>query len=214
MGNSVTPEVEVLSKMIRQYFSQEQSEEKTIQALNHLRCVLHEISPFAQEPVDCVLWVKADEIVANDYNPNVMAPSEKKLLKQSLEKDGFTQPIVVSEETSHYLMVDGFHRQLLGRRTVTGKRLKGWLPVTCINPDRKGQTSRIAATIRHNRARGKHQITSMSDIVRDLSRLGWTDERIGTELGMDQDEVLRLKQISGLTELFQQADFSPAWTVT
>lgn len=214
MGNSVTPEVEVLSKMIRQYFSQEQSEEKTKQALNHLRCVLHEISPFAQEPVDCVLWVKADEIVANDYNPNVMAPSEKKLLKQSLEKDGFTQPIVVSEETSHYLVVDGFHRQLLGRRTVTGKRLKGWLPVTCINPDRKGQTSRIAATIRHNRARGKHQITSMSDIVRDLSRLGWTDERIGTELGMDQDEVLRLKQISGLTELFQQADFSPAWTVT
>ena len=214
MGNSVTPEVEVLSKMIRQYFSQEQSEEKTIQALNHLRCVLHEISPFAQEPVDCVLWVKADEIVATDYNPNVMAPSEKKLLKQSLEKDGFTQPIVVSEETSHYLVVDGFHRQLLGRRTVTGKRLKGWLPVTCINPDRKGQTSRIAATIRHNRARGKHQITSMSDIVRDLSRLGWTDERIGTELGMDQDEVLRLKQISGLTELFQQADFSPAWTVT
>ena len=214
MGNSVTPEVEVLSKMVRQYFSQEQSEEKTIQALNHLRCVLHEISPFAQEPVDCVLWVKADEIVANDYNPNVMAPSEKKLLKQSLEKDGFTQPIVVSEETSHYLVVDGFHRQLLGRRTVTGKRLKGWLPVTCINPDRKGQTSRIAATIRHNRARGKHQITSMSDIVRDLSRLGWTDERIGTELGMDQDEVLRLKQISGLTELFQQADFSPAWTVT
>ncbi|HAJ8966432.1 IbrB-like domain-containing protein [Escherichia coli] len=214
MGNSVTPEVEVLSKMIRQYFSQEQSEEKTIQALNHLRCVLHEISPFAQEPVDCVLWVKADEIVANDYNPNVMAPSEKKLLKQSLEKDSFTQPIVVSEETSHYLVVDGFHRQLLGRRTVTGKRLKGWLPVTCINPDRKGQTSRIAATIRHNRARGKHQITSMSDIVRDLSRLGWTDERIGTELGMDQDEVLRLKQISGLTELFQQADFSPAWTVT
>ena len=214
MGNSVTPEVEVLSKMIRQYFSQEQSEEKTIQALNHLRCVLHEISPFAQEPVDCVLWVKADEIVANDYNPNVMAPSEKKLLKQSLEKDGFTQPIVVSEETSHYLVVDGFHRQLLGSRTVTGKRLKGWLPVTCINPDRKGQTSRIAATIRHNRARGKHQITSMSDIVRDLSRLGWTDERIGTELGMDQDEVLRLKQISGLTELFQQADFSPAWTVT
>lgn len=79
--------------------------------------------------------------------------------------------------------------------------------------ERKGQASRIAATIRHNRARGKHQITSMSDIVRDLSRLGWTDERIGTELGMDQDEVLRLKQISGLTELFQEDNFSPSWTV-
>lgn len=84
--------------------------------------------------------------------------------------------------------------------------------MTCINPERKGQASRIAATIRHNRA-GKHQITSMSDIVRDLSRLGWTDERIGTELGMDEDEVLRLKQISGLTELFLEEDFSPAWTV-
>ncbi|EEV7009121.1 ParB/RepB/Spo0J family partition protein [Escherichia coli] len=213
MGDSVT--AEILGNMIRQYFSQARTEDEegTIQALNHLRKVLHEVSPFAREPVDCVLWVKADDVVANDYNPNVMAPGEKKLLKQSLKKDGFTQPLVVSEEKSHYLVVDGFHRQLLSREADTGKRLKGWLPVACINQERKGQASRIAATIRHNRARGKHQITSMSDIVRDLSRLGWTDERIGAELGMDQDEVLRLKQISGLTELFQEADFSTAWTV-
>lgn len=80
MGDSVTPEVEVLSNMIRQYFSQERSEEETIRALNHLRRVLHEVSPFAQEPVDCVLWVKADEVVANDYNPNVMSSSEKSCL--------------------------------------------------------------------------------------------------------------------------------------
>ncbi len=213
MGDSVKPEMELLDNMIRQYFSQKLNEEETIQALNHLRCILHEISPFSKEPVDCVLWVKADDVVANDYNPNVMAPGEKKLLKQSLEKDGFTQPVVVSEEKKHYLVVDGFHRQLLGRKADTGKRLNGWLPVVRINPERKGQAARIAATIRHNRARGKHQITSMSDIVRDLSRLGWTDERIGTELGMDQDEVLRLKQISGLTELFQEEGFSPAWTV-
>lgn len=205
--------LKVLSDMIFHYFSKSSTEEETINALNHLRKTLHEISPFSREPVDCVLWVKADEIVANDYNPNVMAPSEKKLLKQSLDKDGFTQPVVVSNEKDHYLVVDGFHRQLLGREADTGKRLKGWLPVVCINPDRRGQATRIAATIRHNRARGKHQITSMSDIVRDLSRLGWTDERIGIELGMDQDEVLRLKQISGLTELFQEEDFSPAWTV-
>ncbi|EFW0051392.1 ParB N-terminal domain-containing protein [Escherichia coli] len=211
MGDSVTPET--LDNMIRQYFSQVRTEKESIQALNHLRRVLHEVSPFAQEPVDCVLWVKADEVVANDYNPNVMALGEKKLLKQSLEKDGFTQPVVVSEEKNHYLVVDGFHRQLLGREADAGKRLRGWLPVACINPERKGQAARIAATIRHNRARGKHQITLMSDIVRDLSRLGWTNERIGTELGMDQDEVLRLKQISGLTELFQEEDFSSAWTV-
>ncbi|EJH8357793.1 ParB N-terminal domain-containing protein [Shigella flexneri] len=211
MGDSVTPET--LGNMIRQYFSQVRTEKESIQALNHLRRVLHEVSPFAQEPVDCVLWVKADEVVANDYNPNVMALGEKKLLKQSLEKDGFTQPVVVSEEKNHYLVVDGFHRQLLGREADAGKRLRGWLPVACISPERKGQAARIAATIRHNRARGKHQITLMSDIVRDLSRLGWTNERIGTELGMDQDEVLRLKQISGLTELFQEEDFSSAWTV-
>ena len=179
MGDPLTPEI--LAAMIRQYFCQHLSEEETINALNYLRRVLHEVSPFAQEPVDCVLWVKADE--------------------------------VVSEEKEHYLVVDGFHRQLLGREAGTGKRLRGWLPVTCINPERKGQAARMAATIRHNRARGKHQITSMSDIVRDLSRLGWSDERIGTELGMDQDEVLRLKQISGLTELFQDENFSPAWTV-
>lgn len=211
MGNSVT--LEVLSDMISLYFSQVQTEEETIRALNHLRRVLHEVSPFSLEPVDCVLWVKADEVVPNDYNPNVMAPGEKKLLKQSLEKDGFTQPVVVSEEKNHYLVVDGFHRQLLGRKAGIGKRLKGWLPVVCINPERKGQAERIAVTIRHNRARGKHQVTSMSDIVRDLSLQGWTDERIGTELGMDRDEVLRLKQISGLTELFQEESFSPAWTV-
>ncbi|UMS25428.1 IbrB-like domain-containing protein [Escherichia coli] len=211
MGHTVT--LEELTDIIRQYFSQEKNEEETIQALNHLRRTLHAHSPFAHEPVDYVLWVKADEVVANDYNPNVMVAGEKKLLKQSLEKDGFTQPVVVSEENNHYLVVDGFHRQLLGRSSETGKRLRGWLPVACINPERKGQAARIAATIRHNRARGKHQIASMSDIVRDLSRLGWSDERIGTELGMDQDEVLRLKQISGLTELFQAEDFSPAWTI-
>ncbi|EAQ1372333.1 transcriptional regulator [Salmonella enterica subsp. enterica serovar Muenchen] len=212
MGDSVI--LETLADMIRQYFSQDRPEGETIEALNQLRRTLHDVSPFAQEPVDCVLWVKSEEVMANDYNPNVMAPAEKKLLKQSLEKDGFTQPVVVAEEQDCYLVVDGFHRQLLGRDSSgAGKRLKGWLPVVCINPERRGQAARIAATIRHNRARGKHQITSMSDIVRDLSRLGWTDERIGTELGMDQDEVLRLKQISGLTELFLEEDFSPAWTI-
>ncbi len=84
-------------------------------------------------------------------------------------------PVVVSEEKNHFLVVDGFHRQLLGRASDTGKRLRGRLPVACINPERKGQAASIAATIRHNRARDKYQITSMSDIVRDLARLGWTD---------------------------------------
>lgn len=212
MGDTVT--LEQVNEFITQYFSQCGPDDEKVAALNYLRKTLHELSPFAREPVDLVLWVKAGEVVANDYNPNVMAAGEKKLLQRSLREDGFTQPVVVSEDKGHYLIVDGFHRQLLGRReSGAGKRLKGWLPVTCINPERKGQAERIASTIRHNRARGKHQITFMSDIVRDLTRLGWTDERIGQELGMDSDEVLRLKQISGLTELFEEDEFSSAWTV-
>lgn len=203
-----------MENAVRRYVKAAGSTEATIRALNHLRQVLHELSPFAGEPVDCVLWVRAEEVVANDYNPNVMAPAEKKLLQRSLEEDGFTQPVVVAEDKGKYVVVDGYHRQLLGRdKGRSEEQLKGWLPVTRIRPERKGQASRIAATIRHNRARGKHQITPMSDIVRDLSRQGWADERIGAELGMEQDEVLRLKQISGLTELFEGEAFSPAWTV-
>lgn len=212
MGDIVTREQ--VDSLISRYFSQHISDEEKVSALNHFRQTLHELSPFSREPVDLVLWVKASEVVANDYNPNVMAAGEKKLLQRSLQEDGFTQPVVVSEDKGQYLVVDGFHRQLLGRReSGAGKRLKGWLPVSCINPDRKGQAERIASTIRHNRARGKHQIMSMSDIVRDLARLGWQDDRISEELGMDRDEILRLKQISGLTELFEKEDFSPAWIV-
>ncbi|SQM82759.1 ParB-like nuclease [Escherichia coli] len=123
MGDSVTPEI--IGNMIRQYFSQERPEEETIQALNHLRRVLHEVSPFAHEPVDCVLWVKADEVVANDYNPNVMAPGEKKLLKQSLEKDGFTQPVVVSEEKNHVPGGGWFSSPGAGQGSRYGKTSEG-----------------------------------------------------------------------------------------
>lgn len=213
MGNSITREQ--ITILIQEYIAQFcSSESKKIAELNYLRRKLHELSPFQQEPIDCVLWVKASEVIANNYNPNVMAPNEKKLLQLSLLEDGFTQPVVVSENKTHYVVVDGFHRQLLGRDPKgAGKRLNGWLPVTCINPERRGKSLRIAATIRHNRARGKHQVMSMSDIVRDLTRLGWDNERIGIELGMDPDEVLRLKQISGLAELFMEEEFSESWTV-
>ncbi|EFK4582231.1 IbrB-like domain-containing protein [Escherichia coli] len=210
MGDLVTKEQ--LTEILHLYFLQQYTDDEKVAALNYLRRKLHEYSLFKHEPVDCVLWVRSENIVANDYNPNVMAPCEKRLLQYSLQEDGFTQPIVVSEEKGVYLVVDGYHRQLLGKKGA-GKRLKGWLPVTCINPERKGQAARIAATIRHNRARGKHQVSSMSDIVRDLSRLGWSDEQIGLELGMDLDEVLRLKQISGLAELFLEEKYSAAWTV-
>jgi len=213
MGHTVT--LEKIEELIQGYVVNLRTDDEKIDAINKLKECLHKLSPFAREPVDCVLWVRADQVTANDYNPNVMAPSEKRLLLHSLIADGFTQPVVVSEDRGKYIVVDGFHRQLLGKKTSgAGKFLKGYLPVTCINDDRKGKAERIAATIRHNRARGKHQIASMSDIVRDLIRLGWSGEQIAQELGMDPDEVLRLKQISGLTELFDGEEFSRAWTLS
>ena len=190
-------------------------EDKRIEAINAFRQAIHENSPFREQPVDCVLWIKQDEITANDYNPNNVAPPEKRLLCKSLEMDGFTQPIVVTEsEARHYEIVDGFHRHEIGsNRAVLKRQLKGYLPVTCLRKERQKKFDRIAATIRHNRARGRHQINAMSDIVRELKQLGWDDERISQELGMDSDEVLRLKQINGLLELFADRRYSEAWTV-
>lgn len=190
-------------------------EDKRIEAINAFRQAIHENSPFREQPVDCVLWIKQDEITANDYNPNNVAPPEKRLLCKSLEMDGFTQPIVVTEsEARHYEIVDGFHRHEIGsNRAVLKRQLKGYLPVTCLRKEQQKKFDRIAATIRHNRARGRHQINAMSDIVRELVQLGWDDERISQELGMDSDEVLRLKQINGLLELFADRRYSEAWTV-
>lgn len=188
------------------------SEKERIEAINEFRMAIHSVSPFREEPVDCVLWVKSDHISPNDYNPNNVAPPEKKLLLKSIEADGFTQPIVVVHSTEEeYEIIDGFHRHELGAgKAALKSRLKGYLPVACLE---RGRHERMAATIRHNRARGRHQIGAMSEIVRELSQLGWSEEKIGKDLGMDEDEVLRLKQINGLQELFADRRFSKAWTV-
>ncbi|BCU56541.1 IbrB-like domain-containing protein [Enterobacter kobei] len=186
-----------------------------IDAINTFRLALHDLSPFRDQPVDCVLWVKHETVEPNSYNPNNVAPPEKRLLLKSLELDGFTQPVVaIRNGANEYEIVDGFHRHELGKsKPALQKQLKGYLPVTCLRASRTRKSERMAATIRHNRARGRHQIQEMSDIVRELAQLGWEDERIGKELGMDSDEVLRLKQINGLLEMFADRRFSSAWTV-
>jgi ParB-like chromosome segregation protein Spo0J len=187
-------------------------EKERIAALNDIRQKLHTVSPMRDEPVDCVLWVPAEQIEANDYNPNVVAPPEMKLLHTSIIKDGYTQPIVTFPENEKYTVVDGFHRNRCGKEYKDIKeRIKGYLPITIINTGREEKPDRIAATIRHNRARGTHQVKAMSDIVVDLARNNWSNEKIGKELGMEPDEVLRLKQITGLGELFAAGDFSEAW---
>lgn len=183
-----------------------------IEAINEAKRRLHEISPFCNEPTDCVLWVKGDQVEANDYNPNTVAPPEMKLLELSISEDGYTQPIVAWGKNDYYEVVDGFHRNRVGKECKSVReRVRGYLPITLINHAREDKGDRIASTIRHNRARGKHQVAAMSDIVLDLSRRNWSDAKIGRELGMEPDEVLRLKQITGLAELFSDAEFSKAW---
>jgi ParB-like chromosome segregation protein Spo0J len=160
----------------------------------------------AKHPVSKVMWVETEKVYANDYNPNSVAPPEMKLLEHSILSDGFTQPIVVWQTEEGYEVVDGFHRHMVGKKIGMKK-----LPVVVINSDRANREDRISATIRHNRARGKHQVGAMSDIIQELVRRNWSDEKISRELGMEPDEVLRLKQITGLAELFADQEFSEAW---
>lgn len=187
--------------------------DEKVSAINRIKLALHEISPFNSEPVDCVLWVKNSTVHANDYNPNSVAPPEMELLRLSIANDGYTQPIVsMKNEDDTREVIDGFHRNRVGKECEDiQRRVYGYLPVVTIRESQKGQNDRVASTIRHNRARGKHKVESMSDIVVDLKRRNWSDEKISKELGMDRDEVLRLSQISGLMDLFKDAEFSQAW---
>lgn len=190
-------------------------EDDLISEINSLKEMLHEISPFKNEPVDCVLWVKNELVHANDYNPNSVAPPEMELLKTSIMEDGYTQPIVTWPDKENSLeVVDGFHRNRVARECIDiNKRVMGYLPVVKIRTSQNDKGDRIAATIRHNRARGKHKVESMSDIVIELKRRNWSDARIAKNLGMDEDEVLRLCQITGMAELFSDADFSKSWDI-
>ena len=191
---------------------EEMDEEQRVSLLNETRRALHKVSPFKDEPVDCVEWRKLEFVYANDYNPNVVAPPEMELLRTSIASDGYTQPIVTWARDGFYEVVDGFHRNRVAREyPEVSARIRGYLPLTVINAEREDRGDRIASTIRHNRARGKHQIDSMAEIVVELRRRNWSNEKIGRELGMDADEVLRLAQITGLAEMFADRDFSEAW---
>lgn len=183
-----------------------------IDAINEIKALLKSISPFNDQPVECVQWVKSELVFANDYNPNSVAPPEMELLHTSIQEDGYTQPIVVWQHDGMYEVVDGFHRNRVGKEySDIRERIHGYLPVVVINDDREDKGDRIASTIRHNRARGKHKVEAMSDIVLDLKKRNWSDAKIAKELGMDADEVLRLAQIQGLAEMFADREFSQAW---
>jgi ParB-like chromosome segregation protein Spo0J len=157
-------------------------------------------------PVLDVKMVDIIKVVANSYNPNTVAPPEFKLLQHSIEEDGFTQPVVCyyDESNDKYIIVDGFHRYRCAKEIF---KLPA-IPIVVIDKPLK---ERIASTIRHNRARGKHGIEPMVDIVASLFKQGWDDAEIAKHLGMDADEVLRLKQATGLPEIFKNREYSKSW---
>ncbi len=158
-----------------------------------------------------VSLVPVDKVKGNDYNPNKVAPPEMQLLKLSIRKDGLTMPIVVAEEakSDNFVIVDGFHRSAICKQTKEIREgLKGYLPVVRLD---KSIEDRVASTVRHNMARGTHQVELTAKLIGLLKKHNWSNERIGKELGMEADEVLRLKQISGLAEAFADKAFSKSW---
>jgi len=164
-----------------------------------------------KSPVYGVRAVPIEKIQPNTYNPNAVAPPEMKLLYESIRQDGYTMPIVCyyAKEEDVYIIVDGFHRyRVMLEYPDIYEREKGMLPVSVID---KSLDQRMASTIRHNRARGSHDVELMSNIVRELHELGRSDAWISRHLGMDKDEILRLKQITGLAALFKDVKFGKAW---
>lgn len=166
-------------------------------------------------PVLNVQLVKAEQVQGNDYNPNKVAPPEMKLLKLSIKKDGVTMPVVVADQSNKnkpYVVVDGFHRTtVIQSDKEVNESLHGYVPVSKLN---KSIEDRITSTVRHNMARGTHQVELSAKLVAMLKKHNWTNARIGMELGMDADEVLRLKQITGLAELFKDREFSKSWEIS
>jgi ParB-like chromosome segregation protein Spo0J len=180
-----------------------------IEALNYVRSMLHTISPMKHHPVDFVAWEKSENIEGNDYNPNTVASPEMKLLITSIEEDGYTMPIVTCPEADGIRIVDGYHRrQSLLKSPKIEQSTNGWLPITYIREQHRERSDRMATTIRHNRARGSHDIDLMSSIVREMTEMGRSTEWIMKHVGMDRDEILRLKQFTGLASLFADKEFS------
>ena len=164
-----------------------------------------------RSPAYRVIAVPVEKVVPNSYNPNTVAPPEMKLLYESIKNDGYTMPVVCyyNKSDDKYIIVDGFHRyRIMLEHPDIYEREKGLLPVSVID---KPLEQRIASTIRHNRARGNHDVDLMGNIVKELHELGRSDAWISRHLGMDRDEILRLKQITGLAALFRDVKFGQAW---
>lgn len=195
-------------QLIREDF--ENAKDK-MQFINQLKEITHSLCPNNNNPVDKVIWVPIEKVQANDYNPNQVAKNEIKLLHTSISHDGYTQPVVIvyDSKIDKYVIIDGFHRYFTMKTNKDIRDLNGgYLPLVVLN---KSINDRMASTVRHNRARGKHSITGMSSIVFNMLDNGWEDSAICNELGMEADELVRLKHITGFSKLFEDVNYKPAW---
>jgi ParB-like chromosome segregation protein Spo0J len=187
------------------------TEEEKIKYFTDLRNAIHELSPHKSSPVDNVQWVDIDLVQANDYNPNSVANKEMELLYKSISHDGYTQPIVTifDERINKYVIVDGFHRYSVCLQNKDVNEItKGKLPIVVIEKD---INDRMASTVRHNRARGKHSVDGMANMVFSMLDNGWADEDICNHLGMEAEELLRLKHVTGFSKLFKDIEYQKAW---
>ena len=201
--------MEQLFNTIRQEYDKAGSK---IDFVEDLRDFIHtELSPINSQPIDRVRWVPIEMVEPNDYNPNSVAKVEMGLLYKSIKHDGYTQPIVTiwDPEKDKNVIVDGFHRYFtcLNQKDIS-ERNHGMLPIGVIKKD---INDRMAATIRHNRARGEHSVTGMSSMVFNMLQNGWSDEEICNHLGMEPEEILKLKHITGFSKLFKDTEYSKAW---
>lgn len=179
--------------------------------LNKIREFIHTKLSTHNQPIDYVRWIPIEKVVANNYNPNSVAKNEMRLLYTSIKHDGYTQPVVTiyDEKQDMYVIVDGFHRYLTMKNNKDIRELNnGLLPCVVINKD---INDRMASTIRHNRARGKHSVTGMSSMVFDMLQNGWSDDQICNEIGLEPDELVRLKHITGFSKLFENVEYRQAW---
>lgn len=183
-----------------------------INGIEALKGMLHAMSPLKEQPVDNVRWVPVEMVTPNDYNPNSVAGKEMNLLYHSILHDGYTQPVVTvwDPEQQKFCIIDGFHRYFTCKtREDIRARQHGYLPIVVLD---KPINDRMASTVRHNRARGKHSVGGMSNMVFEMLENGWGDAEICNELGMEPEELLRLKHITGFSKLFEDVNYRQAWT--
>lgn len=189
--------------------------DQKIELINLIRIEIHEVSPLKHHPVDCIVWERSEEIETQKINPNAIAPPEMELLYQSISNDGYTMPVVSFRQDDGVIrVIDGFHRRKIERlHDDISKSTFERIPLSFVRKTQEDESNRMASTIRHNRARGTHNIDLMSTIVAELVEMGKGDPWICKHIGMSADELLRLKQITGLASLFQNTDFGKSWEV-